>query len=162
MNNIRLFNKFVFISHGFMRLNANQKSISQGQGKILLILSKKDGISTKELSEILNIKIASLNETLNKLIKKGYLEKRPSESDGRVLLIYLTDKGREFKPKPQKDLDIFDCLDDCQKEEFDNYLTLISKEVQKKLKAKDPEKYEKMSKQRKEFMEKYCSDEKWF
>lgn len=70
MNNELLFHKFTFINQMLKRRNANSKNISHGQGRILAILKQKDGISTKELSEILNIKVTSLNETLNKLIKK--------------------------------------------------------------------------------------------
>lgn len=155
MNNLILFQKLTFISHAFMKKNANHKSVSRGQGRILAVLNMKDGISTKQLSEILNIKVTSLNETLNKLQEKGFLEKRPSAEDGRILLIYLTDKGREFKPKPPKDLDIFDCLSENEKEEFDKYLTLIAKEFQEKMRNENPEKFEKMMKHRQEIINKY-------
>ena len=163
MNNLLLFQKFAFISHGFMRRNANHKSISRGQGRILAILKRKDGISTKELSEILNIKVTSLNETLNKLIDANYLEKRPSPKDKRILLIYLTEKGHNFKPPMPKDLDVFDCLSDDEKEELDKYLTSIINEFHVKFKVENPDKYEKMVKQREEFLKKYSDgNEKWF
>lgn len=162
MNNIDLFRKIAFINNTFVKKNANQKSISQGQGMILLILKRHDGISTKQLAEMLNIKITSLNETLNKLIKKDYIEKKPSTEDKRILLIYLTKKGHEFKPPMPKDLDIFDCLTSSEKEELDKYLTLICHEFHNRLKQEDPEKFEKMHKQRKEFLKKYCGDDEYF
>ncbi len=143
MNNLILFDKFVFITHMFKKRNANKMNITHGQGKILLILNKKDGISTKELSEILNIKVTSLNETLNKLQEQEYVEKRPSLEDKRVLLIYLTPKGHEFKCEKPKDMDIFDCLDDNQKEELNKYLTLIMDELHDKMRKEDPKKFEK-------------------
>ena len=92
IDNELLFHKFTFLNQVLKKRNANKKTISHGQGRILAILHRKDGISTKELSEILNIKVTSLNETLNKLIKAGYLKKETSTTDKRVLLIYLTDK----------------------------------------------------------------------
>ena len=156
MNNMELFNRFTFISHGFMKRNANKQNISHGQGKVLLILNKKDGLSTKELSQILDIKIASLNETLNKLIKKGYIEKKASSNDKRVLLIYLTSKGREFKITPPKDLDVFDCLSDDDKENLNYYLTLICEEFQKKLKKENPEKFKLMLEMRECFLKDCC------
>ena len=141
MNNLTLLDKFVFITHIFRKRNANKLNITHGQGKILLILNKKEGISTKELSEILNIKVTSLNETLNKLQEQEYIEKRPSNIDKRVLLIYLTPKGREFKCEKPKDIDIFNCLNDTQKEELDKYLTLIIDELNEKISREDPEKF---------------------
>ena len=73
-----IFHKLVFINESLKRRNANEKSISRGQGRILAILHQKDGISTKDLSEILNINVTSLNETLNKLMRNGYIKKESS------------------------------------------------------------------------------------
>ncbi len=137
------------------RRNANSKNISHGQGRILAILKQKDGISTKELSEILNIKVTSLNETLNKLIKKGYLKKETSPNDKRILLIYLTDKGRDFRPPKPKDIDIFDCLDENEKENLDKYLDLLARQLHQKFRDENPKKYEKMVEHRKEVLKKY-------
>lgn len=165
MNNMNLFHKFVFINQMLKKRNANEKSITHGQGRILMMLNRKDGLSTKELSEIFNIKVTSLNETLNKLIDKGYIEKRPSNEDKRILLIYLTDKGREFKFEKPKDLDVFDCLNESQKEELDKYLTLITHEIHEKMRKENPEKFEKMYKHRQEVFKKYfgCDENKeWF
>lgn len=166
MNNELLFHKFTFINQILKKRNANDQTISHGQGRILAILNKKDGISTKELSEILNIKVTSLNETLNKLIKKGYLKKEASATDKRILLIYLTDKGHEFRPPKPKDLDIFDCLTESQKRNLDEYLDLIASEIHYKFRCENPEKYEHMVKHKKEVIEKYfdCDSKKveWF
>lgn len=166
MNNELLFHKFIFINQMFKRRNANTKSISHGQGRILAILKQKDGLSTKELSEILNIKVTSLNETLNKLIKNGYIKKEASSNDKRILLIYLTEKGIEFRPPKPKDLDIFDCLNENEKEDLNKYLNLIAKEMHNKFRQENPEKYEKMLIHRQEVFEKYFNcdlkETEWF
>ncbi|MBQ6099371.1 MAG: MarR family transcriptional regulator [Methanobrevibacter sp.] len=155
MNNEFLYHKLLFINENLKRRNANEKNISRGQGRILAILKYKEGISTRELSEILNIKVPSVNETLNKLIKNGYIRKETSPEDKRVLLIYLTDKGKEYKFQKSKDIDIFDCLDENQKESFDECLNLISKELHERMKAENPEKYDEMLECRKEVLKKY-------
>lgn len=152
MNNLTLFDKFVFITHIFRKRNANKMNITHGQGKILFILNKKEGISTKELSEILNVKVSSLNETLNKLQEQGFIEKRPSKEDKRILLIYLTSKGQEFKFEVPKDINIFDCLNDDEKEDLDKYLTLILTELYEKMCNENPEKFDKIIKQRQELL----------
>ena len=166
MNNELLYHKFIFINQILKKRNANDKTITHGQGRIIAILNKKDGISTKELSEILNIKVTSLNETLNKLIKKGYLEKKASPEDKRVLLIYLTDKGRNIKPPKPKDINVFDCLSEDEKENLDKYLDSIAAEIHNKFRSENPEEYEKMLKHKKELIGKYfeCDSQKveWF
>lgn len=166
MNNELLFHKFIFINQILKKRNANNKIITEGQGRILFILNQKDGLSTKELSEILNIKVTSLNETLNKLINKGYLKKEASPDDKRVLLIYLTEKGKKVKPPKPKDLDIFDCLSNDEKDNLNRYLDLIATEIHNKFKSKNPEEYEKMLKQKEKIFGKYfnCENKKteWF
>lgn len=149
-----------------IKFNPEMKSFTRGQGRILMILKRKDGISTKELSEILNISVGSLNETLNKLEKKEYIEKIPSENDKRVLLIYLTDKGKGIRrPKPV-DVEIFDILSDDEKIEFHDYLKRLTKEIHLKLRAEDPEKYERMLKHRQEVLRKHfncdINEAAWF
>ncbi len=68
---------------------------SRGQGRILAFLRMKDGISTKDLSYMLDIRVSSLNELLAKLEKAEYITRKPSETDKRIILIYLTQKGQE-------------------------------------------------------------------
>ena len=131
-----------------------------------MILKRKDGISTKELSEILNISVGSLNETLNKLEQKEYIKKIPSPEDKRVLLIYLTEKGEKFHHKKPKDMDIFECLSKEEKIEFHNYLNRLTIELHRKFKEENPEKYERMLKHRQEVLKKHFNcdniDEEWF
>lgn len=67
---------------------------SRGQGRILAFLRIKDAISTKDLSYMLDIRISSLNELLAKLEKAEYITREPSETDKRVMLIYLLDAKR--------------------------------------------------------------------
>ena len=166
MNNELLYNKLDFLHELFERRSkrCQKTSVTRGQGRILAILQKKDGLSTKDLSKILDVRITSLNETLNKLEKNGYVKKVKSEKDKRVLIIKLTEKGNEYKPESPKDIDVFDCLNDEEKKNFDEYLTRITHEYHLKLKEENPEKFEKMVKKRQEIMKKYfnCTNEEWF
>lgn len=71
---------------------------TKGRGRILAFLNIKDGVSTKNLATVLAMRVSSLNELLAKLETDGYIARRPDPDDGRVSLIYLTDKGREADP----------------------------------------------------------------
>ncbi|MCL1949067.1 MAG: MarR family transcriptional regulator [Turicibacter sp.] len=84
---------------------------SRGQGRILAFLQIKDGLSTKELSYMLDIRVSSLNEMLAKLEKGGFITRRPSESDKRVILNFLTEKGRTAPTEANEEFNLFGCLD---------------------------------------------------
>lgn len=95
---------------------------TRGQGRILAFLKLKDGIPTKDLSYLLNIRISSLNELLVKMEKNGYIVREPSETDKRVILIRLTEKGRtEEQPEPDVG-NLFNCLSPEEQESFATYL----------------------------------------
>lgn len=78
---------------------------SSGQGRVIAVLKMQSDITTKDLSYILGIRQQSLNELLKKLEKNGYVERVPSKKDGRVLLVRLTDKGKNI-PEPIHDYSI--------------------------------------------------------
>ena len=168
-NNQILFHKFIMINEildrRIKKQNPEMKSITKGQGRLIILLKRKDGFSTKELSEILNISVTSLNETLNKLEQQNLIRKVPSPKDKRVLLVELTEEGRALEFKNHEDIDIFDTLSEDEKENLNEYLNRLTVALHKKFKEENPEKYEKIIKNRKEIFEKYfkeCSpNEEW-
>ena len=68
-----------------------------GQGKILSILRREDGIGQKELAERLQIRAASLSELLDKMQKSGWIQRRVNEKDRRKINIFLTEDGLGIK-----------------------------------------------------------------
>lgn len=52
-----------------------------------------EGRTMGEISEYLNISMPSVTLAVNKLVKKGYVEKRRSDVDGRVVHVRLTRQG---------------------------------------------------------------------
>ena len=169
MNEI-LFHKLYFIIEIFEQKSKTQQkemnNISRGQGRIIAILKRKDNISTKNLAIILGISVSALNSLLTKLEKKGLIVKETSMEDKRVLLIKLTEKGHNYKIKPSVDYNLFDCLEDNQKEELDNYLNTIIHELLNNIKQENPEKFEKMTQKRnhliQELFEKNKEEMFWF
>ena len=162
VNNQLLFHKFIMINEVLDRRNKKQnpemKSITKGQGRLIILLKRKDNLSTKELSEILNISVTSLNETLNKLEQQNLIRKVPSPKDKRVLLVELTEDGRSLEFKNHEDVDIFDTLSEEEKENLNEYLNRLTVALHNKFKEENPEKYEKIIKNRKEIFEKYFKE----
>lgn len=95
---------------------------TRGQGRVLAALKLQPEISTKDLSYLLGIRVPSLNELLFKLEKGGYIVRKPSEADKRVMIIHLTEKGRETKQETADYSDIFDCLSEEEQQTFSGYL----------------------------------------
>ena len=170
MDNEILFHKLYLINQIFehkSKMNQYEvNNLSRGQGRVLAVLKRKDGISTKELALILGISISAVNSLLTKLEKNGFVVKINSDGDKRVLLVKLTEKGRNHIINPVLDYDILNCLSDEQKREFNQCLNLIINEMQLDVKKENPEKYEKIAKQRSElFKELFGYDRKdtyWF
>ena len=162
VNNQLLFHKFIMVNEILDKRNKKQnpemKSITKGQGRLIGFLKRKDGFSTKELSEILNISVTSLNETLNKLEQQNFIRKVPSPKDKRVLLVELTEEGRAIEFKNHEDIDIFDTLCEEEKENLNEYLNRLTVALHNKFKEENPERYEKIIKHRKEIFEKYFKE----
>ena len=163
VDNQLLFHKFIMINEVLDRRNKKQnpemKSITKGQGRLIILLKRKDNLSTKELSEILNISVTSLNETLNKLEQQNLIRKVPSPKDKRVLLVELTEDGRSLECKNHEDVDIFDTLSEEEKENLNEYLNRLTVALHNKFKEENPEKYEKLIRNRKEIFEKYFKED---
>ena len=66
---------------------------------VFLILWERDGISVTEIGEQLMLDNGTLSPLLKKMEKAGYLERRRSREDDRVVLISLTEEGRALQEK---------------------------------------------------------------
>ena len=123
--------KFHMLSHKNV---SPLQDTSRGQGRILAMLRLKSKITAKDLSYILGIRQQSLNETLQKLEKEGYIVRTPSPKDRRVMLISLTEKGNEIKPVQHDCLDVLDEFSDEEKQ-FTSYIDRLCKACDQQIKT---------------------------
>ena len=65
----------------------------------LLALWEKDGVTVGELCGKLMLDNGTLSPLLKKMQQEGLVERKRSESDERVVLITLTEEGRELQEK---------------------------------------------------------------
>lgn len=72
--------------------------IGSGQFMFLAELFVQDGISQEELASLILCDKATVTRAMQQLEKHGYVERKRSTDDGRVNLVYLTDKAHNFKP----------------------------------------------------------------
>ena len=63
----------------------------------MMVLWEKKSCNVKELGEMLYLNSGTLTPLLKKLESKGYIERKRSFNDERILNISLTDKGQELQ-----------------------------------------------------------------
>jgi DNA-binding MarR family transcriptional regulator len=66
---------------------------------VLLVLWEKDGLTVGELCDRLMLDNGTLSPLLKKMEKAGYVERRRSHDDDRVVVITLTGEGRALQEK---------------------------------------------------------------
>ncbi len=66
---------------------------------VFLVLWEKDGVSVTELCDRLMLDNGTLSPLLKKMEKAGYVERRRSHDDDRVVVITLTGEGRALQEK---------------------------------------------------------------
>jgi DNA-binding MarR family transcriptional regulator len=68
---------------------------SMAIGFALLSIDKEDGTPSTYISNRMGMEPTSLTRTLKTLEEKGLIERKKNPEDGRGVLVYLTDLGKE-------------------------------------------------------------------
>ena len=79
---------------------------------VFLVLWEKDGLSVSEIGDKLMLDNGTLSPLLKKMEQAGYVERRRSQEDERVVVITLTEAGRALQEKA-KDIpaQVAGCID---------------------------------------------------
>jgi DNA-binding MarR family transcriptional regulator len=78
---------------------ALDKYLAPGMGHILFALFEDDGCMIKDLAARVRLAPSTLSSILNKMGRKGLLERRRDPNDGRAARIKLTPLGRSLEPR---------------------------------------------------------------
>ena len=91
----------------------------RGQGRVLSILRLKPEITQRELTYLLDMSKQAIGELLSKLESCGYITRTPSQEDGRVMLVQLTESGKAasqtMDPAEDGGDQLFQCLDETER-----------------------------------------------
>jgi len=71
--------------------------VPPAQSYVLRELWRQEPLSQVEISQRLDIGKATVGQSLKRLERDGFVERRRSPEDGRVSIVYLTDKGRAVR-----------------------------------------------------------------
>ena len=79
---------------------------------VFLVLWEKDGVTVGELCEKLMLDNGTLSPLLKKMQQAGYVERKRSAEDDRVVVITLTEKGRALQEKAAEiPLNVAGCIE---------------------------------------------------
>ena len=71
----------------------------------MYVIANNEGLSQKELSEILNIGKATTAKAVKNLLASGYIKRETDDEDKRFFKLYLTEKGKEIEDTINKTFD---------------------------------------------------------
>ncbi len=86
---------------------ASKYGATMATGFTLLSIDKEGGTPSTALGPKMGMEATSLTRTLKNMEKKGLIYKKPNPIDGRGVLIYLTEFGKEKRELSKKTVLIF-------------------------------------------------------
>ncbi|TCT12201.1 DNA-binding MarR family transcriptional regulator [Natranaerovirga pectinivora] len=115
----------------FCRLHMNVKKglpiRSSEMGVLIYIQKQNEAVTPLMISNFFQIAKPSVTTMVNELIKKNYLTKMPSATDGRSYTVSITDKGQELVASTHyeyfKSIELL--KEQMGVEDFDTFLRLI-------------------------------------
>jgi DNA-binding MarR family transcriptional regulator/GNAT superfamily N-acetyltransferase len=120
---VRHFNRFYTRQIGVLREKPYKSRFSLSEVRVLYELAHREQPTASELSDDLGLDAGYLSRILTGFDKRGWLDKKPSEADGRQSLLSLTPQGRK----------ILAPLDARSREEVGNILGSLSGAEQDRL-----------------------------
>jgi len=74
-------------------------NLTGGQWKVIMILALREGISQKEVADLLSVEGPTLVPIIDKMEKDGFLTRKLNPNDRRINSIFLTKKSLELVEK---------------------------------------------------------------
>lgn len=91
--------------------------VYHGQPPMLFILSNKDGLSQKELADILGIKPSTITVMLKRMEKGNLVVRKQDSEDQRISRVYITDEGLKLCKQARE------VMNQIEEECFGNFTT---------------------------------------
>ena len=127
---VQLFNDILHIEEKAMK-NSQFENLSITEIHTIEAVGLDGNRTMSDIANDLNITVGTLTSAINRLIKKGYVERKRVEEDRRVVLVNLTEKGEEaFKiHKSFHDEMIKVILEEFQGEDLDVLSRILNKAI---------------------------------
>jgi DNA-binding MarR family transcriptional regulator/GNAT superfamily N-acetyltransferase len=93
---VRRFNRFYTRRIGVLREGLLGTALTLTEGRVLYEMAQREHATASELAQELALDSGYLSRILNRFVAKGIINKSASKSDGRQVILALTDRGREM------------------------------------------------------------------
>jgi DNA-binding MarR family transcriptional regulator len=93
---VKIFNDILEIEEVALR-NGEFSDLSVREMHVIDAIGSKDQRTMTEVAKDLNITVGTLTTAVNKLITKGYVERKRIEEDRRVVMVTITENGVKAK-----------------------------------------------------------------
>jgi DNA-binding MarR family transcriptional regulator len=77
-----------------LRTQATSDVVSPGQNSVLSVLGKRGPLTMRQLADIEHVQAPSMTRTVNHLCDSGLVARTEHPTDGRLVVVGLTDAGR--------------------------------------------------------------------
>lgn len=78
--------------------------VSETQCFLVVEIGRKPGVSVKELADILRIDKSGVSRSVEELVQKGFVERKPSKEDRRFVTLHLLPEGQKRFEKIEHDM----------------------------------------------------------
>ena len=134
---VRAFNRFYLSSMNLLGNHYLGSEYSVTEARIIYEIYKNEGCNATYIAQIMNIDKSYLSRIIKSYEKKGYVLKKPSDTDGRSYLLFLTGEGRkwaeEFIERSNKEIEnilqkFSDKEEQCLVDAIETIMKLLNKE----------------------------------
>ncbi|WP_022763927.1 MarR family winged helix-turn-helix transcriptional regulator [Butyrivibrio sp. XPD2006] len=124
MDKVKLFRESTReLERNFEKLNSSdccQCNVNTSQCFLVVEIGRNPGICVKELAELLKMDKSAVSRSVEELVQKGYVLRKPSTRDRRCVVLNLTDEGMARFSTIEKDMNM----------KFKRVFSMIPKEKQ--------------------------------
>src|SRR6201997_3348598 len=93
---VRRFSRFYTRKIGVLHEGLLGSPLSLTEGRVLYELAQREPTTASEIATELALDSGYLSRILASFERRGLIERRPSEADGRHIIVALADRGREL------------------------------------------------------------------
>jgi DNA-binding MarR family transcriptional regulator len=98
----RLLGRVCRLYRGRMHALWDETGLYRGQPFFLAVLWEQEGITHSELAAIMHVSPATVTNTIKRMEKAGFVERRPDREDQRVSRVYLTPAGHAIREQVEQ------------------------------------------------------------
>lgn len=116
-----------FITVLWQHVSAESVNFSMKEHYLLEYIGQMGNVTMSEISKAFATAPTTMTSIVDRLVKKGYLVRKRSEEDRRIVLVTLGEKGKDFYKKHREESikNIILLLQGLSEEEQDNLIKLV-------------------------------------